>query len=178
MTSSGGRPMPSYRHHDEATVVVQAPPSILFDRMDDHEWLASHMTRSRMMMAGSSMTVETDALHGRAPGATIRMSGRVLGMALHLVETVTMREPPLRKAWETIGQPRLLVIGRYRMGFEIAPQNGASRVTIHIDYDEPAPPWRWLGRLLGGAYARWCTRAMARGVAATFPQAEPVAPGP
>ena len=37
-------------------------------------------------------------------------------------EIVTARQPPLRKVWRTIGVPRLLVIGEYRMGIEITPQ--------------------------------------------------------
>lgn len=126
------------------------------------------MMRSSAMMPGSSMAVETDALDGRAVGSTIGMSGRVMGLRLQLLEKVIVREPPFRKAWETVAEPRLLVIGRYRMGFEIEPVAAGSLATMFIDYDDPAPPWRWLGRLLGGAYARWCTRSMVQGVAAAF----------
>lgn len=157
-----------YRHHFEATERIEASPPVLFDKMDDHDWLAAHMMKSSAMMAGSAMAIDTDALHGRAVGSRIAMSGRIMGFGLRLIETVTVREPPYRKAWETVEAPRLLVIGRYRMGFAIEPDAGASRLTMSIDYDDPPPPWRWLGRLLGGTYARWCTRSMARGVADFF----------
>ena len=169
--ASAGRPVGQarpYRRHFEATVRIEAPPAVLFDKMDDHDWLAAHMMKPSAMMAGSAMAIDTDARHGRAVGSTIAMSGRIMGFGLRLIETVTVREPPYRKAWETVGAPRLLVIGRYRMGFAIEPDAGASRLTMSIDYDDPPPPWRWLGRLLGGTYARWCTRSMVNGVAGFF----------
>lgn len=168
---SGGQPphdVRAYRHHFEAGALVAAPPETLFGRMDDHHWLASHMTGRSAMMAGSAMSVEIDGLGGRAVGSRIAMSGRVLGLRLRLVEAVVQRDPPLSKAWETVGEPRLLVIGRYRMGFAIVPVADGSHLTMFIDYDDPAPPWRWLGRIPGGIYARWCVRAMVEGTAAAF----------
>jgi hypothetical protein len=87
------------------------------------------------------------------------MTGRVLGMNLALDEVVTERTPPRRKVWETVGEPRLLVIGAYRMEFEITPEDGASRLVVFIDYRLPSRGWaRGLGLLLGRAYAAWCTR--------------------
>jgi hypothetical protein len=113
------------------------------------------------MMAGSRMSVETDAGRGRAVGSTIRLHGRVLGMRLELEEAITEREPPLRKIWETIAEPRLLVIGSYRMGFDITPEMDGCTLRVFLDYARPRSGLsRWLGTLFGGAYARWCTRRM------------------
>ena len=91
----------------------------------------------------------------------IRVEGAVLGLRLSIVETVVERDPPRRKVWETVGEPRLLVFGRYRLGFEIAPEGTGSRVRVFIDYDLPRTA---LGRALGPvgahAYARWCVNRM------------------
>jgi len=101
-------------------------------------------------------------------GSTVRMEGRVLGMRLSLEEVVTERLPPSRKAWQTV-DARLLVIGNYRLGFEISPRGDSSTVRVVIDYDLPAGwPARWLGRLLGGYYAQWCTQKMAQDAARHF----------
>jgi len=55
------------------------------------------------------------------------------------------------------------VIAQYRLGFELAPQGHMVKLRVFIDYSLPQEgPARWLGRLFGGAYARWCTRRMAR----------------
>ena len=114
------------------------------------------------MMAGSSMVIEPDARHGRAVGSVIRLRGRVLGIPLSVEEVVTERTPPLRKVWKTTDKPRLLIIGRYSMGFEITPTGRTSRLRVFIDYELPYGKISiWLGRLFGHFYARWCTRRMA-----------------
>ena len=74
-----------------------------------------------------------------------------------------MREPPMRKSWETVGEPRLLVIGPYRMRFDLRPEGTSSQLRVAIDYDFPANGIsRLLGRLFGRSYAKWCTRQMVR----------------
>ena len=94
-------------------------------------------------------------------GSLIRVTGRVLGVNLVVEEVVTERVPPLRKTWETRGEPRLLVIGSYRMGFTISPQGDRSRLVVFIDYQLPPRGFSpWLGLLFGRAYAAWCTRRM------------------
>lgn len=121
------------------------------------------------MTAGASMRIDTDERHGQAVGSVIRLSGRVLGLRLSVDEVVTEREPPHRKAWETVGEPKLLVVGAYRMGFTIDPVAGGSRLVVFIDYDLPARGiGRMLGALLGRRYAAWCTRRMAEDARAAF----------
>jgi hypothetical protein len=72
-----------------------------------------------------------------------------------------MREPPARKVWETVGEPRLLVIGAYRMGFDLSPRRATTSLRVWIDYDLPrAALWRIVGAVAGHVYARWCARRM------------------
>jgi hypothetical protein len=94
-------------------------------------------------------------------GSRIRLSGRVLGVELSVEEVVVERNPPHRKVWETTGTPKLLVFGHYRMGFELSPQGSRSMLRVFIDYAVPEGGLsRWLGRVFGRAYARWCTQQM------------------
>ena len=156
-------------HHFETSVVVSAPADVVFSYLDDHTRLSAHMRQSSWMMAGSRLAFELDASGGRTVGARIRLSGRVLGLRLAVEEIVTERQLPLRKVWETTGTPRLLVIGQYRMGYEITPRGDASRLRVFIDSALPGPlPGRWLGRLFGRFYARWCTQRMADDTAKHF----------
>lgn len=156
--------------HHRSEVVLPVEPERLFTHLDDHRRLSSHMEKPSLMTAGASMRIDTDAGHGQAVGSVIRMSGRVLGVRLGLEEVVTEHAPPQRKVWETVGEPTLLVIGAYRMGFSIEPFTGGSRLVVFIDY---ARPGRGLARLLGGLvgryYAAWCTRRMAEDARAAFP---------
>jgi len=101
-------------------------------------------------------------------GAIIRLRGRVLGIPLSAEEIVTERNPPLRKVWET-GAPKLLVIGQYRMGFEITPKRKASLLRVFIDYTLPVGLFSGLlGGVFGNFYARWCTHRMADDAARHF----------
>lgn len=155
------------RHRSEALLAVDA--ARLFACLDDHRRLAAHMEKPSVMTAGASMRLETDERHGQAVGSVIRMTGSVLGLRLAVEETVTRRDPPRENVWETIGEPHLLVIDAYRMGFTIVPVDNGSRLTVFIDYRLPARGvGRLLGRFTGRTYAAWCTRRMVDDARATF----------
>lgn len=158
--SGAGREAASpYARHLERTVHLDAPPSDVFAFLDDHAQLAGHMTRPSWRTAGSRFTTEIDEGGGRAVGSHVRMSGHVLGVPLALDEVVTEREAPRHKSWETLGVPRLLVVGAYRMTVDVEPEPDGSRVRIGIDYDLPERHPR-LGRWFGDTYARWCVQQM------------------
>jgi len=107
------------------------------------------------------MEIEFDENRGQKVGSRIRLAGRVFGVELLVEEIVTERIPPRRKVWETRGSPKLLVIDRYRMGFELSPHGEDSMLRVFIEYALPTKaPARWLGRLFGRHYARWCTQRM------------------
>ena len=162
-------PEPSLPLHAESIARIGAPVAQVFAQLDDPQALAAHMGESSLMMLGSRMAMAVDGSGGRTVGSRIRMQGRVLGMAVSLHEVVTEHRPPYRKRWETVGSPRLLVLSRYRMGFELQPEGDSTRLRVFIDYSLPAAaPASWLGRWLGGFYARWCTRQMAADAARHF----------
>ena len=155
--------------HFESNIEVNAAADDIFTLLDDHSRLSAHMMKPSWMMAGSVMTLEFDASQGRAVGASIRLTGRLLGIPLSVEEVVTVRKPPLIKVWTTIGKPRLVVIGPYRMGYEITPTHPSSHLRVFIDYALPdGPVSYWLGRLFGKIYARWCTQRMANDAATHF----------
>ena len=149
--------------HREALAEIAADSSAVFAVLDDHRRLSAHMEKPSLMMAGATMTTELDSLRGQAVGSVIRMKGRILGMSLQVEEVVIHHEPPVRKTWETRGQPRLLVIGRYQMGFELSPAATGTRLRVWIDYSLPSGlAGRWLGKRLGRVYADWCVTRMVR----------------
>lgn len=119
------------------------------------------------------MTIETDAMQGRAVGSQLMLRGVVWGLRLWLKEVVTERIPPRRKVWETVGSPHLLVIGSYQMGFDIEGSERGSRLTVFINYALPVSGFgRWLGVVFGRSYASWCTTRMSHDAAQHFRQRE------
>lgn len=157
------------RNHFESQVVVAGAPTEVFAFLDDHRRLSAHMTKSSWMMAGSRMTIDLDAHEGRALGSKIILKGKVIGIPLEVTEVITEYNPPSFKQWQTVGSPKLLVIGPYAMGFSIVPQQEAVRLRVFIDYSAPSSGVsRLLGLLFGKVYAAWCTNRMASDAAAHF----------
>ena len=151
--------------HWESSAFINASPEDVFAFVDDHSRFASHMSESSWMMGGGHMVVELDEANGQAVGSHIRLGGRIFGVSLYLDEVVTRRDPPTNKEWETVGAPRLLVIGAYSMGVQVTPEPGGSRLRVFIDYRLPdGRVTRWLGWLFGRLYARWCVDQMLTGV--------------
>jgi hypothetical protein len=150
-------------------VWITASAERAFAFIDDPARFAAHMTSSSWMMGGGRMTVDVDAGEGRTVGSHITMSGTVWGLSLSLDEVITSRNPPRYKAWSTIGEPRLVVIGPYSMGVQITSDDRRCHVRVFIDYELPEG-WMFkvLGLLLGRLYARWCVRQMLEGVVHTF----------
>lgn len=148
--------------HEEREVRIAASVEQVFALLDDPVALSAHMRRPSWRMAGAAVTVQSDPPPGHGVGTVIRMDGRVLGIPLHLEETVTEHAPPWRKTWATVGEPRLLVMGAYRMGFVLTQQRKTTLLRVWIDYALPTSPiGRLLGKLLAPFYARWCVRRMA-----------------
>lgn len=150
-----------HRYH-ETSIAVPAPIDRVFAYLDDHARLSSHMRKPSWQMGGGRMLVQLDGAQGKAVGSRIRLAGRVWGIPLAVDEVVTERRVPTSKVWETVGVPRLLVIGSYRMGFQVTTAPAGSLVRVFIEYQLPVPRVaRCLGCLLGRFYAAWCTERMA-----------------
>ena len=158
-----------YARSAEAVADIAASPESLFEYLDDQASLGSHMQKPSMMMLGGRMSYTFDYTRGRTVGSIIGMQGNVLGLTLSVEEVVIEHQPPARKVWETKGHPDLLVIGPYRMGFEIHASGGRSRLRVFIDYDYAATSMgSLLGPLLGPIYARWCVGRMAKDATTRF----------
>lgn len=159
LESAGASRVYERHYHEERRVAAR--PEDVFAILDDHARVSEHMARPSWRTLWSSMTLQLDEGGGKRVGSRLAMGSRVLGVRLHVDEVVTRHDPPWAKEWETRGEPRLIVVGHYRMRGEISPEAAGARVRVSIDYDLPRRQ-RWLGRLLGGWYAKWCVRQMAR----------------
>ena len=150
-----------YSRHEEYTGTLNAPVERAFEHLDDQRRLSAHMNERSWKMGWGKMDLRLGQKNGQAVGSHIVLDGRVLGIRLYLEEVVTERVAPSRKTWETVGEPRLLVIGPYRMGFDLTPSGSRVTLRVAIDYDLPgAGLSRLLGRMFGRSYAKWCTKKM------------------
>jgi hypothetical protein len=158
-----------FQRHFTASAELGASVHEVFAYLDNPARLSTHMTRSSWMMGGGTMQVSMDEGAGARVGSRIRLSGKAFGLSLSVDEAVTQREPPAMKTWETLGEPKLLVIGRYRMGFQVTDSWSRAKLQVFIDYDLPRKGFaRMLGWLLGRVYAAWCVKSMLADAAAHF----------
>jgi len=146
-----------YERHYEDSALIPAGAAEVFAFIDDHTRIMSHMNKPSLMMGGGRGDISFDAGHGQEVGSHIRMSGKAFGITVFVDEVITRYEPPRIKIWETVGTPKLLVIGHYRMKVEIEPRADGSLLRLSIDYNLPTKNV-WLGNLFGGYYAKWCVQ--------------------
>lgn len=158
----------SFSKHLEKSSLVAKDITSVFDFIDDHIKFSSHMNKSSWMMGGAKMTTEVDKDKGQKIGSHIKMGGKIMGFNLFLDEIVTERSRPTRKAWKTVGNPNLLVIGNYQMGVELVPENNKTKLKVFIDYDLPDGASKVLGVMFGNIYAKWCVDQMLNGVVDHF----------
>lgn len=159
-----------FKYSFSADVPVSADK--LFTFLDDQRNISSHMEKSSWMMAGSSMSIELDEREGKAIGSVIIMRGAMMGLSLFVKEAVCERNPPTHKAWETVGEQKLVILDQYKMGFDIASKGIASQLTVFIEYTLPRSGGaRLLGNLFGNFYARWCTEKMVKDAVHHFSKA-------
>lgn len=150
-----------FSFHEETAGLVDATPERVFAMLDDHARLAAHMAKPSWRMGWATMQIITDMTRPRGIGTHITLRGRVFGFRLTVEETVTRYEPPVLKEWETTVEPRLLVIGNYRMAFITSTEEKGIKLRVMIDYNRPSSRIpRLLSVLFGRAYARWCTSQM------------------
>lgn len=163
----------AFAYHAQSRGQVRGSAGGVFEDLDDHTRLAAHMNQRSWCTDWCRMTLSLDEQAGRGLGSHIHLEGGVPGVQRSLEKVVTKHTPPTRKVWMTVGMPRLLIIGNYRMGFELVPVNDARvagvSLTVFIDYALPKQGLsRLLERMFGGWYARWCTQRMADDAQAAF----------
>lgn len=161
--------MEKLSRHFENNLIIPAFVEDIFVYADDHKYFSSHMNKSSWMMGGGRMETQVDEANGQAVGSHINMRGKVFGIKLSLDEVVTKRRPPFYKEWETVGNPKLLIIGNYRMSFEIKSQNNGSNFKVSIDYELPKSfGGSLLGSIFSSMYAKWCVQQMLTGAQRYF----------
>lgn len=157
-----------FRHYEES-ITISASPIAVFTYADDHKNFSSHMNKSSWMMGGGKMETHVDEGNGQKLSSHIKMHGKIFGVKLFLDEVITQYEPPNRKAWKTVGDINLLIIGYYTLGFTITTKEEKSLLNVYIDYDLPNSFFGYLlGLIFGELYAKWCVHQMITGVKEHF----------
>ena len=142
-------------------ILIHSTPEKVFAQMDDFSKTGMHMTESSMMMMGSKLKLEQLSTNAIGVGASYRWYGKMMGMIMDFSETVTKWQPPKLKAWETVGEAKIIIMSWYRMWFEIMPAENGTIAKLSISY---LPPKQWYYKILSFFFARlycnWCLNNM------------------
>lgn len=142
-------------------ITVRASPEKVFTFMDDLSKTGIHMSQSSMMMMGSKLTLEQLEGPSKGVGATFHWSGKVMGMPIDITETVTKWIENKEKVWETIGSPKIIILGWYRMSLKTENVGESTLASLQIEYTKPNG---WFYKILSfffaGWYSRWCLNNM------------------
>jgi len=119
--------------HFEKSIDIHASPAEVFAYVDDIHHTGFHMEKSSMPMMGGKMQVEILSRNTRGLGASYRWTGGVLGMPIDFSETVVNWVKGKERVWRTIGDPKIIIMGHYEMGFSLTPIPSGTRLTfLHI----------------------------------------------
>lgn len=137
------------------SLIIHGSTHAVFTFMDDLAKTGMHMTKRSMMMMGSKLTLEDLTKDGTGVGSTFRWYGKMMGMKMDFTETVTEWVKDQSKAWETIGDARVILFSWYRMSFGLQPQGANTLATLSISYKKPRG---WFYKLLSFLFAKWYCR--------------------
>jgi len=143
------------------SILINRPVEIVFAYVDDIKNTGWHMTKSSMPLMGGHLNLETVSGNDAGTGATYRWWGKVFGLTMDFTETVTEWEENKKRVWETIGQPKLIIMDSYIMSFEVTPKDNSTLLVFKISYELPRNIFnRFLGLILSGWYSNWCLNNM------------------
>jgi hypothetical protein len=148
---------------------IPAEPEKVFRQMDDYSKTGMHMMESSGMMMGSKLHLEQLSTNAVGVGATYRWFGKMMGMTIDFMQTVSKWEQSREKEWSTNPGAKIIIMEWYRMYFRLKPADGGTLASISIDYTRPR---QWFYKLLSylfcGWYARWCLNSMLRDTKKAF----------
>ena len=122
------------------------------------------MSENSMMMMGSKLTLEHLSGPERGVGAIFRWLGKIMGMEIDITERITTWIENREKVWETIGQPKIILLGWYRMILKTSAVKEGTLTSLQIDFTPPSGFfYKILYFLFSGWYCNWCLNNMLGG---------------
>lgn len=134
------------------SIIINSTPENVFAQMDDFGKTGMHMSESSIMMMGSKLKLAHLSTNPTGVGTKYRWYGKILGMTIDFIETVTKWQPPKHKEWETVYEAKIIIMSWYRMWFNITPSENGTIAKLSISY---LPPNQLFYKLLSFFFAKW-----------------------
>jgi hypothetical protein len=142
------------------TFNYDAPPSEVFQTIDNLGVTGAHMTKSSMMMMGSKLHLEYLTDNHTGLNSKYRWQGKMMGISMNFTVLVTKWIPGRKKVWETVGESKMIIYSWYRMTLVLEPAT-TTKATLSISYEKPTGFWNnVLSFLFADIYCIWCLGKM------------------
>jgi hypothetical protein len=144
------------------TEVYNAAPSQVFKCIDDLGITGMHMIKSSSMMMWGKLDIVFLTENHTGVGSRYKWTGKMMGLYMDFTVEVTKWVPGVEKAWETIGDARLIIYSWYRMQLVITEiPGGVSQAELSISYKRPVKVfYKLLSFLFADWYCKWCLKKM------------------
>lgn len=143
------------------TETYSASPEQVFKAIDDLGVTGMHMTQSSMMMMGSKLNLEFLTANHTGFGSKYRWTGKMVGMKMDFTVEVTQWIDGKEKTWETLGDPKLIILSWYKMHLRVFPVSTGVKAELSITYERPKSLfYKMLSFLSADWYCKWCLKKM------------------
>src|SRR5215212_2442783 len=116
------------------SILIHSSPERVFAYMDNLANTGMHMTDSSAMMMGSKLQLQQLTENATGLNSKFRWSGKMMGFAMDFTVVVTKWIKDKEKAWETIGEAKMIILKWYQMRFIISPAGTDTKAELSIAY--------------------------------------------
>src|SRR5689334_281254 len=134
------------------SVLIHSAPEKVFIYMDNLGNTGMHMMESSAMMMGSKLQLEQLSKNRTGLDSKFRWYGKMMGLKMDFTVVVTKWIKSREKVWETVGKPKMIILGWYQMHLLLSSLGGGTLAELSISYTYPQHVF---GKILAFFFSRW-----------------------
>ena len=143
------------------STIIHSDPEKVFAYMDNIGNTGMHMTKSSIPMMGSKLKLLQLSENATGLDSRYRWFGKMFGLTMDFTIAVTKWIKNKEKIWGTIGKPKMIILGWYKMRLVVSPEEYNTKATLSISYTKPKNIFfRVISFFLAPWYANWCLTNM------------------
>lgn len=142
-------------------IIIHVYPEKAFAYMDNIGNTGMHMTKSSMPMMGSKLELKQLSENATGLNSKFRWFGKMMGFTMDFTVVVTKWIKDKEKVWETIGEPKMIILGWYKMHLVLSPEGKNTKAELSLAYTKPTGLFfKFIAFFLAPFYANWCLNNM------------------
>ena len=138
-------------------IIIHSTAEKVFACMDDIADTGMHMTKSSIPMMGSKLELKQLSENATGLNSKFRWFGKMMGFTMDFTVVVTKWIKDKEKVWETIGKPKMIILGWYQMRLLVSAEAQNIKAVLSITYTKPKNIFfKFIAFFLAPLYSNWC----------------------